>query len=284
MAPSSQFFQIREHIHAAGPARTKFRQRALVTEAAALHLGDEFGVAAANGAQFDEAVTEKPVDPPAAVQRSDQHVQLDVFAEQMLRAHQPGFDQPHAHRSEHLYDQIVIVSFGDFAANEFAGRERLALAEVGDINLAVDLGGVHLGASLPEQIGFLRRALDEQIELAADQRLLAAAADLLLDLHELLATALDLARRNLQLALGLARFGAFLVGVTEDTHPVEFGGADEVAKRFEIFGCLAGETDDERRAQRDAGNRAAHLLNRLQEDVRAGSALHALQNRRRSVL
>jgi hypothetical protein len=52
-----------------------------VTEATTLHFDDEFGVAAANRAQFDKAVTQKTVNPLAAVQRSDQHMQLDVFAE-----------------------------------------------------------------------------------------------------------------------------------------------------------------------------------------------------------
>ena len=43
------------------------------------------------------------------------------------------------------------------------------------------------------------------------------------------------------------------VGVGEDAHPIEFGGADEIAELAEIVFGFAGEADDERGAQETPG-------------------------------
>ncbi len=98
----------------------------------------------------------------------------------------------------------------------------------------------------------------------------------------MLAAALDLAgRKFLVQSVGAC---AVLVGVGEGAHPVELGFADEVAEFFEFFFGLAGEADDERGAQGQVGDGAAHFRDRAQEDVGSAAALHALQHRGRGVL
>ena len=76
----------------------------------------------------------------------------------------------------------------------------------------------------------------------------------------------------------------FLIGVTEDAHPVERGIFDELAEVVEFRSGFAGIADDERGAQRDVGNGAAHLFDRSQEDVTATAAFHPFENGGRGVL
>ena len=75
-----------------------------------------------------------------------------------------------------------------------------------------------------------------------------------------------------------------LVGVAEDAEPVELRGFDELQQLFEIRFGLAGESDDEAGADRDARNRAPDLFEQLQEDVAVRAALHALQHGSAGVL
>ena len=64
-----------------------------------------------------------------------------------------------------------------------------------------------------------------------------------------------------------------LVGIGEDAQPVEFGRAHEIAQLAEIGFGLAGETDDERGAQRYAGNRAPDAFDEFQERAAVRAAL-----------
>ncbi len=48
-------------------------------------------------------------------------------------------------------DEVVVVGFGDFGAVEAAGLSDSSGAEVVDIDLAVDFGGVELRAAFPEE-------------------------------------------------------------------------------------------------------------------------------------
>ena len=68
------------------------------------------------------------------------------------------------------------------------------IAKVVDEDLAVDLGSMKWGTSFPEQIGFFRWTFSQNIELAADQFGFHLPADLFLDLHQFLASSLDLMR------------------------------------------------------------------------------------------
>ena len=48
-------------------------------------------------------------------------------------------------------DDVVVVGFGDFAVVEASWLELVDGAEVVDVDFAVDLGGVELGAAFPEE-------------------------------------------------------------------------------------------------------------------------------------
>src|SRR5215469_6904656 len=50
-------------------------------------------------------------------------------------------------------DKVVIVGLGELAATKLTFAWIVAIPEVVDIDGAVDFGGVHRGAALPEQVG-----------------------------------------------------------------------------------------------------------------------------------
>ncbi len=135
---------------------------------------------------------------------------------------------------------------------------------------------MHGGAAFEQEFGFFGLAFEQQIEFVADQGFLLLFADLALDGHQVLAAAFDFARGKL-LVKGVG-LGAVLVGVGEGAHPVELGLAHEVAEFFEFFFGLAGEADDERRAEGQVGNGAAHFCDRAEEDIGSAATLHALQH------
>jgi hypothetical protein len=55
------------------------------------------------------------------------------------------------------YD-VVIVGFGDFGAVEAAGLESFQVAEVVDVDLSVDFGGMEFCSAFPEQGSLFRFA------------------------------------------------------------------------------------------------------------------------------
>ena len=173
------------------------------------------------------------------------------------------------------YD-VVVVGFGDLAAVEVAGDEGLVGAEVVDEDLAVDLGGVELGAPLPEEIGLFAEALDEQIKLAPDPLLLALGGDRLLEFHEAFAARLDSAPGEFAVQ-GKSR-GAFFIGVGEGPEPVDPGLGDEGFELCEVVVSLAGEAYDEGGAEDEIGDDAAGLFDHFEEDFCAAAALHALED------
>src|SRR5712692_5364282 len=179
-------------------------------------------------------------------------------------------------------DQVVIVGLSDLAAVEFAGLRLESLRSVVDKDFAIDFRGMHSGASFEQKFAFFGGPLEEKIKFSADQALLFSLADSALDSHQIIAAALDLA--GWELIFHRVSPCAFLVGVTERTHPVKFHLADKLAQLVELFLGFPGKARDERRAQRNAGNGAAHLLNRSQKNIRASAALHALQHSWRRVL
>src|SRR6266702_161417 len=156
------------------------------------------------------------------------------------------------------------------------------VAEVIDENLAVDLGSMGRSPSLPEQVSFFTWALEHHFNLAANPLLAALTANALLELHEFATATLDFLWRHLVAEQVCGR--AFFVGVGEYAEPVKLCSGDEVAKLLEIVFSLAGESDDERRAQGDVRDRLAHLFNQLQEDLCRATALHSLEHGGGSVL
>ena len=63
---------------------------------------------------------------------------------------------------------IVVMRLRNLRAIKGAGHQRLVRAEVVDKDSTVDLGGVEWGAALPEEVGFFRRSLDKEVDLAAN--------------------------------------------------------------------------------------------------------------------
>ena len=69
-------------------------------------------------------------------------------------------------------DQVVVVRFGDLGAIELSGFEFLEIAEVVDVDLAVDFRGVELGAAFPKHGGLFAFAFGKNYEFATDPLLL----------------------------------------------------------------------------------------------------------------
>src|SRR5579872_5266406 len=90
--------------------------------------------------------------------------------------------------------QIVIVSFCDLAAIKTARFRSHIGRKIVYKNFAVDLRRVHRSPSLEQQFGLLRCSFQQQIKLAAHERLLFLFADSPLNLHQMLAPALDFSR------------------------------------------------------------------------------------------
>ena len=122
-------------------------------------------------------------------------------------------------------DQIVVMRLGNLGAVEGAGDERFVGAEVVDEDLAVDLRRVENRTTLPEQIGLFALAFNQQIDFAANPLSLFARADFLLQLHQLAAAGFDGALRHL--LVERERASALLIGVAEDTEPVDLGLLNE---------------------------------------------------------
>ena len=70
----------------------------------------------------------------------------------------------------------------------------------------------------------------------------------------------------------------FLLRVGENAEPLEFRLADEIEQRLKIFLRLAGKTDDERRAQRDAGNPGADAFEQVHDVLLRSLAPHPLEH------
>ena len=111
-------------------------------------------------------------------------------------------------------DDVVFVGFGDFGFVEAAGFQRLQRAEVVEVDFAVDLRGVELGAGFPEERGFFAFAFGEDDQLAAYPLLFGALADGLLELHQAALAGLDGAVGDS--LVEREGGGAFFVRVIED--------------------------------------------------------------------
>src|SRR6185312_2141807 len=122
---------------------------------------------------------------------------------------------------EDFRNQIVIVGFRNLAAIEFASFGNQTIRHIGNVKLAINFRRVHCAASFEEQIALFRGTFEDYIEFPASQVFLLSPADLFLDLHHVLAPALDLARRNFFVQRECS--GTLLVRIGKSSHPVELG-------------------------------------------------------------
>src|SRR5262249_24274249 len=145
--------------------------------------------------------------------------------------------RPKLHQSS---NKIVVVSLGDLAAVEFAGNGFYPFTHLGDVELAVNFGSMHFGAAFQQQLAFFGCAFEQIFEFLPPQEPLLSPADSLLDLHQVLAAAFSLARREFIIESKCSR--ALLVGLSERPQPVELRGFNEFAKFFEFRFRLAWKT------------------------------------------
>ena len=68
------------------------------------------------------------------------------------------------------------------------------------------------------------------------------------------------------------------MGVVEDAEPIELRLGDELFQNFNVTERLPGEADDEAGAEGDSRDGFANFLESLEEDVRAGAALHGFED------
>ena len=77
------------------------------------------------------------------------------------------------------------MGLGDLGAVEFSGFQTFEVAEVVDVNFAVDFGCVEFSAAFPEHGSFVAFSFGQHNEFAADPVLLGALRYFLLQLHQL---------------------------------------------------------------------------------------------------
>ncbi|HET7183330.1 MAG TPA: hypothetical protein VFI82_01510 [Terriglobales bacterium] len=98
LAPARQFGQVRAPVDAAAAYGEKIRQRRVMAIAAPLQLANQLLVPPRYIVRLKQILLEVPAQVEAAPETGDEHVQFDVFSEQVLAAHEAGVDHPHAHQ------------------------------------------------------------------------------------------------------------------------------------------------------------------------------------------
>src|SRR5579863_1818038 len=144
---------------------------------------------------------------------------------------------------DYTRNQVVVVGFCDLGTIELSGFEFLKCAEVVDVDLAVNLRRVELGAAFPEQGRLFAFTFGEDDKFATDPLLLGALRYLLLQLHQLVLPRLYGA--FWELGVEGVGFRTFFIGVVKDAEPVEFSLGNEFLQDFKVAERLAGKTDDE---------------------------------------
>src|SRR5205085_10088567 len=157
-------------------------------------------------------------------------------------------------------DQVVVAGLLDLDLHHLPGPGRSAV----HIDLAVDLRRLSHPAAFEKQGSFLGHALDEDVEHPPDQGSLMGLADLPLDPEELLLPLRLHPRRDLPVQIVRGR--SLLAREPEDPDALEAHLLDELAELVELRVGLAGEPDDEARAEDEVGHALAKLVDELAQE------------------
>src|SRR5580704_7354599 len=183
-------------------------------------------------------------------------------------------------------DEVIFFRLGDFNGGERAGSGQISgvidAFEIGDVDLAVNFGRHAFEARFPDEVGIFRRTFEQDLKALADALLQFARGNFLLDGHELIAAALN--GLGVNFIFEMKTFRGVFVGIGENAHPIEFGGANEIAKLLEIGFGFAGEADDKRCANRDAGDDPANFFEHFEKCAGVRAALHAGEDAAAGVL
>ena len=158
-------------------------------------------------------------------------------------------------------------------------------AEVVDVDLAVDLGRVELGAAFPQQRRLFALAFDQDAPVRG--RPTAACACVLIDCCSFISlrrARLDGALRDLGASSKSKRLRAFFVGVAEDAEPVELRLADEVFRAAKSSAVSPGKPTMNEVRSAMPGTAARTFSRVLQEDVGARRRASCASAPRASVL
>src|SRR5258708_34047142 len=120
------------------------------------------------------------------------------------------------------------MRFRDLAAIELARLGVHFFRKFVHKDFAVNLGRVHRRTTFQQQVALFGGAFEKQVKLASYQRSFFLLADLPLDAHQMLAPALNFARRKF-IVQAVSR-GALLVWVGEGSHPIELPSTYKIAK------------------------------------------------------
>src|SRR5215211_555524 len=122
-------------------------------------------------------------------------------------------------------DEVVLLCLSNLDVDKLSGLGREAFGRVVDEDAAVDVGRLRLHATLPEQVGLFRHALEEHADDTADARAVLLQRDARLRAHQFgAALACDL---RVNLAGKVEGRRALLVRVGEDADAVELDVPDE---------------------------------------------------------
>jgi hypothetical protein len=97
LATARQFYQIGPAIDPSATLSRYFHQWRRMIKSAPPHFTDQLFMTAPDVVRLDQLVIEKPLQTDAVSHRGDEHMQLNMFAQQVLAAHQAWVHHPHPH-------------------------------------------------------------------------------------------------------------------------------------------------------------------------------------------
>src|SRR5690606_1583344 len=174
--------------------------------------------------------------------------------------------------------QVVLVAAHDFHVDELPGHEA-GVATVLDLHHAVDLGRIGAGTGDRE---LAVDGVDDAALHAADLGLQARGADRRLPRHEP-SQAFLFHFLWYRIGQGVGR-SALHRRIGEGADAVQLCFVEEVEQRLELGFGLAGETDDEGRADGQLRLHLAPALHALQRLLHGAGPLHQLEDARAGVL
>src|SRR5215210_5747748 len=178
------------------------------------------------------------------------------------------FDAGGAFGTDDVPDQVIGVGFGDLHLHQGTGRRRTVV----DQEPAVDLRGHAMMAPLEEMLGFFTDPFDEDRQPPAEQPPPVLQGDRALRLQELAEPPPRHVPGHAARQLGAG--GPLFRAVGESAQVIEAGLPDESQKILEMLLGLAGEPDDERRAQEDVRGQLPRPVEQAQIALRIAAAPH----------